>query len=386
MLDGRELGVGSDYRFMTEYDVSDLLGPGRHTVAIRGFNEDGPAGVAAAVQVDLVEGPPIVIATDASWKVVPTAEAGWERRLEAPAHCKGAVEVGVFGSQPWSRLPTQLFKVTVPSPQPPRLWQRGWFQALSAAVGIAAMLVSLALATRLAAESKARQLLDRERARIARDIHDELGAGIAQIVLEGEVARGHVATGSELSERLGALCERARGLATAMNELVWTVNSRRDTLQDFVGFACKHVRRFLEPTSIRCRLEIESELPDVACELPVRRTLLLAVKEAVTNAVRHSGAGQLCLGVERRLQSLVVSVEDDGHGFDLDEARTTGNGLTNLVDRLRDIGGTTRIVTAPGAGCRVEFELPMFRGRSAAPTGRREPLGETTAAPEVRGA
>lgn len=358
MLDGRELGVGSDFRFTTEYDIGDVLTPGRHVLAIRGFNEEGPAGVAVALRVETAAGEPLIVVSDSSWRVVPAAEAGWERRHQPAAHWPHAVEVGAIGTSYWQTLPTQLFKVIVPSPTPTPIWQRGWFQGLVAATAAAAVVASLVMATRLAAQARATQLLDRERTRIARDIHDELGAGITQLILEGEVARTELDQASESHERIVSLCGHARGLAAALDELVWAVNPRRDTVHDFTAFAGKYVRRFLEPTSMRCRIDVDPDLPDAVFALPIRRTLLLAVKEAVTNAVRHSGASELHFRAFRTPQSFIVAIEDDGRGFDLATARTAGNGLAHLGDRLREIGGTTRIVTAPGAGCRIALEVP----------------------------
>lgn len=388
LLDGRELGMGSDYYYMTEYDISQVLSPGKHVIAIRAFNESHQAGVVAGLRVECDRGDPIVILSDTSWLVVPATERTWEQRLDPASTWEHAVAVAPFGSTPWIDPPLRLNKVLVQPAEEPVFWQRAWFQALVATVGGAAALASLMLATRLVAESKARDLLDRERARIARDIHDELGAGLTQLVLEGEVARTELPEGSAAREHLESFCDRARSLAGAMDELVWAVNSRRDTLRDFVAYTSKYIRRFLEPTSIRCRLELAANLPDMACDLPVRRNLLLAVKEAVNNAVKYSAAHQLCFRVERRPPMLVVAVEDDGRGFDLEKATATGNGLANLGERMRDIGGVCRITTAPGSGCRVELELPLarFARRAGPPDGGAELLVNGRAAPAAHNA
>lgn len=94
-------------------------------------------------------------------------------------------------------------------------------------------------------------MLHVERARIARDIHDELGARLTELALEGEVVQTELPAGSPARPRLEALCEKARAVSGAMDEVVWMVNSRRDTLRDFANFACKHAQRFLSTTPIR---------------------------------------------------------------------------------------------------------------------------------------
>jgi two-component system vancomycin resistance sensor histidine kinase VraS len=104
---------------------------------------------------------------------------------------------------------------------------------------------------------------------------------------------------------------------------------------------------------------VDADLPDVALDLPVRRSLLLAVKEAVNNAVKYSEASELFLRIHHRGQVLHTVVEDNGRGFDLDRADETRNGLINMAERMREIGGRCRITTHPGAGCRVEFQAPL---------------------------
>jgi signal transduction histidine kinase len=146
-----------------------------------------------------------------------------------------------------------------------------------------------------------------------------------------------------------------------MDEVVWLVNSRRDTLRDFVAYVCKHTQRFLDSTAIRCRLDVEADLPDATFEMPVRRNLLLSVREALNNAAKYSGAGELFLRIQIRGQSLLVMVEDRGKGFDLDAVDTLRNGLTNMSERMKEIGGRCQITTFPGAGCRVEFVVPFSK-------------------------
>ena len=144
-----------------------------------------------------------------------------------------------------------------------------------------------------------------------------------------------------------------------MDEVVWVVNSRRDTLHDFATYVCKHAQRFLAVSAIRCRLDVDPDLPQVKLELPVRRSLLLAVKEAINNSAKYSGASEMILRIHRRGNALVVSVEDDGTGLEL--ADPERNGLTNMNERMVEIGGRCRITTSAGKGCQVEFQVPLPR-------------------------
>jgi signal transduction histidine kinase len=250
-------------------------------------------------------------------------------------------------------------KVPVLRPVELHFWQRGWFQAgLWGAIAVI-VLFYLRLMGRLAVQSKSQALLHIERARIARDIHDELGARLTELALEGEVIQTELPAGSLVLPKLEALCEKARAASGAMDEVVWMVNSRRDTLRDFANYACRHAQRFLASSPIRCRLDVDGDLPEVVCELPMRRNLLLGVKEALNNAVKYSKAEELFLRIHLRGQTLLVVVEDNGAGFDLELADSVRNGLANMMERMKEVGGRCQITTQPGSGCRVEFQVPM---------------------------
>jgi signal transduction histidine kinase len=238
-------------------------------------------------------------------------------------------------------------------------WQRGWFQITLISIAVAAVAASLRLGAKLAVQLKAQELLQRERARIARDIHDDVGAGLTQLVLQGEVAQTEFAAGSEARVKFAEFSERARAVSHALEEMVWVVNSNRDTLRDFCSYICKYAQAFLRDTPIRCRLDVERDLPEIGLNLAVRRGLLLAVKEALNNAAKHSQAGEIHVRVHRRGNCLFVAIEDTGVGFDLDRVGSEGNGLANMKDRLTEMGGQCRVATKPRAGCRVEFDVPL---------------------------
>ncbi|MCH7228504.1 ATP-binding protein [Haloferula sp. A504] len=362
MLDGRQIGTGSDWRSVTEYDLGQILRPGRHVVAVEGFNDNREAGMQFGLRVELEDGREIRVLSDTDWRIVPAGVEDWPELREAVPGWAHAVKVSsrLPRSGWWhQRTPTMLVKVAVPPPVEVRFWQTRWFQIGVWVVAAIAVLFSLRLMARVDVQARAQNMLNRERARIARGIHDELGARLTELALQGEVIQTELSHGSRVRPQLEALCEKARDVSSAMDEVVWMINSRRDTLRDFVNFACKHAQRFLESSPIRCRLDVDATLPDVVLELPVRRSLLLAVKEALNNAAKHSGASELFLRIHVRGGSLKVVVEDDGAGFEIESADPLRNGLSNMHEGLKDIGGRCRITSRPGKGCRVEFEVPL---------------------------
>jgi signal transduction histidine kinase len=369
MLNGRELGTGSDWRSITEYDISLLLHPGRHVLAVQAFNDNREAGLLFGLIVELTDGRVIQIPSDKRWRVAPAGERGWERKQYAAPHWGNAVVVSAFLPRQghWhERKPTMTVKVPILQPLETHFWRSGWFQAGLWGIVCITALLYLRVVAKLTMQSRAQAMLHTERARIARDIHDELGARLTELALEGEVVQTELPEGSAVRPKLEALCEKARAVSSAMDEVVWMVNSRRDTLRDFVNFACKHAQRFLAQTPIRCRLDVAGDLPEALFELPVRRNLLLGVKEALNNAVKYSHATEVLLRIQRRGQTLLVVIEDNGEGFDLAQVDPSRNGLNNMIERMKEVGGECRILTRPGAGCHVEFQVPLPRIQNSA--------------------
>ena len=365
-LDGREVGRGVNWRLLTEYDLTWMLGPGTHVLAVDAFNDadtTGPnlAGIIVGLKVVFANGYTFELGTDPSWRVVPRNVQYWEKRTRASAQWPAAKAICRWGGRKEWQIPLKLESIPPESPLLVHFWQKGWFQVALLSVSGLVGLFCLRLMAQVSLQSKTQQLLQLERARIARDIHDELGAGLTKLVLLGEVAQREAGGGEETRRQIAQLCERARSLSHSMDEVVWAVNSKRDTLRDFATYVCKYAQSFLESSPMRCRLDVEADLPAAPFPLPVRRNLFLAVKEAINNAAKHSGATELHLRVHRQGPGLKVVVEDNGKGFDSSLANPERNGLGNMTERMAEVGGQCLLWAEPGAGCRVEFVLPALR-------------------------
>ena len=358
-LDGREIGRGSDWRTITEYDVTWLLSPGRHILAVECFNDRLEGGFIFGLDIQLMDQRAIEVVSDNTWRIVPGTQRDWTAKKSALPDWPNATVVGVMHQHPWEKWP---FGVSTEPPLRPiivHFWQTGWFQLTLVTICTLAVLFCLWLMTQLTAQSKAQGFLQLERARIARDIHDDLGARLTHLVLLGEVAQSELSGDSGTRAQLNEICEKARDLSHALDEVVWAVNSRRDTLRDFAIYVCKYAQYFLNSTPIRCRLDVEPEIPPATFDLPVRRNLFLAVKEALNNAAKHSEASEVFLRLYRHNQKLTVVVEDNGRGFDPAQADAARNGMTNMTQRMGEIGGFFTVVSQPGSGCRVEFTVPL---------------------------
>lgn len=253
----------------------------------------------------------------------------------------------------------------------PRFWETAWFLGLAGAAvvgGVAGAARHLATRKlRREVERLERQrALERERARIAKDIHDDLGAGLTQITLLSELARTDPP--HEAERLLQQISETARELTHAMDEIVWAVNPRNDTLDSLTGYLCKLAQEHLAVAGIQCRLEIPASLPPLPVSSEVRHHLFLATKEALHNVVKHARAAEVRLRMELRESSFTLAIEDDGRGFAAegrtestsgDPSRSAGHGLDNIARRLAAVGGRCAIRSAPGRGTCVELHVPL---------------------------
>jgi signal transduction histidine kinase/ligand-binding sensor domain-containing protein len=242
----------------------------------------------------------------------------------------------------------------------PPLWQRRWFVALVscacllATAGIAWLITRWRLQRQLSA-LRVERALEAERSRIARDLHDQLGSGLTELAFLGDSLRME---GGDIAGDAAEVSTRARELTRTMDETVWALNPGNDSFEGLITYLGHALPMWLKASGIRYRVEFPDETQRFGLSARVRRELYLACKEAVHNAAKHSGASTVTLRVEQLDRDLVITLGDDGCGFD-PAAVSTGNGLANIRDRLSELGGSATITTAAGEGTTVRFVLPL---------------------------
>ena len=246
----------------------------------------------------------------------------------------------------------------------PHFWQRGWFLATSATALLLLVAGTVRLAERKRVQRKI-QWLERERAvatertRIARDIHDEVGISLTKISKLTERMNLADEAGTRNETSIQTIAQTARHTIRAMDEIVWAINPRNDTLEEMADYLAYFTEDFLRSTGVNCRLEVPSRLPDIPLTAEVRHNVFMVVKEALNNAVKHAMPRQIRLSLELEQDRLLVEVADDGCGFDLDGNRVMGNGLENMQKRLKTIGGKLHLESEPGTGTTVRLRVPL---------------------------
>jgi signal transduction histidine kinase len=253
----------------------------------------------------------------------------------------------------------------------PQVWQTWWFQTIVGVMALGAGFSVMRIVATRNLQRKLEQLkqqhaIERDRERIARDIHDDLGAGLTQIVLQSAIAQReppeHVRT------HLSQISDTARDLVRTMDEIVWAVNPENDTLDGLVTYVGKFAQEYVTAAGIRCRLDLPVQLPSVMLSAETRHNLFLAIKEALNNAVKHARATEIFfqLGVEPAAFAFVV--RDNGCGLEKNQLTkgdriAGGNGLRNIQNRLKQIGGFSSITSEPGQGTEVRLTV-MIQQRS----------------------
>ena len=283
----------------------------------------------------------------------------------------------------------------------PHFWQTILFELSVTSFGLLIFGGSIVLTQRARVRRKLERAarendIERERVRIAQDIHDDLGASLTRIGMLSQTAQETTGDADCTSNYLTQIYDSAREMTRGMDEIVWAVNPRHDTLESLFNYLTRFAHEFLTPAKIRLRFEAPLEFPERAVRSEIRHNLFLAFKEALNNAVRHSGADEIQVrmvlahvvarvvlnDVEARhsgadeiqvritleANNLRVVVSDNGQGpvASRDQQRSSGRdriakgyGLSNMQARLRQIGGESRIIDQPGRGMCMEFMIPL---------------------------
>jgi signal transduction histidine kinase len=209
-----------------------------------------------------------------------------------------------------------------------------------------------------------------ERSRIARDLHDDLGSSLTEIALLATADPGQPMPGADAIERLDGIAGKSRALLHALDEIVWAADPERDSLASLARYLASYAEEFLAGLKVTCRVQLPTTFPDQLMPGQVRHHLFLAVKETLSNAVRHGAATEVTFRMELQTDGWQIVLADNGRGFDL--AHTpAGHGLPNLRSRLEKIGGRFQVASSPGAGTTVTLHLPL--PSIASPIGSSEP-------------
>lgn len=207
-------------------------------------------------------------------------------------------------------------------------------------------------------QAEKKRAVEQERSRIARDLHDDLGSELTEISMLASAIPGLKIEPETAAERLREIAEKSRSMVSALDGVVWVTNSKNDKLSSLVEYLASYAEDFLAKARTGCRVELPAIQADRMIAAEFRHDVLLAVREALNNAVRHGHPSKTLLRLVVAENSLEILVQDDGCGFKTgDESRR--NGLANLHERMHKLGGQCQIQSSPSAGTSVILRLPL---------------------------
>jgi signal transduction histidine kinase len=248
----------------------------------------------------------------------------------------------------------------------PAWWQDRWFQGSTLFI----FLMISAMGIRYWSQRRLRlrlerlehqQALAKERTRIARDLHDDLGATVTQVGLMLEELRMAPLSAEEIKQQSAAISGRVLNLARELDAVVWSVNPGNDSLDELFAYLSQFFLECFRRTSIRPRLEVMEVAPDSALMPEVRHHLFLVVKEAVNNVIKHSQATEVTLNLNVVRNILEIRIKDNGRGFSPEAiARAKRHGFPNMRARVEQLGGKLEVSSELGKGTSIRILIPSW--------------------------
>ncbi len=208
--------------------------------------------------------------------------------------------------------------------------------------------------------------LEKERDRIARDMHDDVGGSLTRITLlseiaEAEIAAGKFAASEEAKQRIQKISAMSRELVRNIDEIVWAVDPGNDSLEKFASYICHMAEELLKVTPVNCRLDVPAILPNCFLGSDLRHNLFLVVKESLNNVVKHARASEVLLQMRIEGSEFSIMIADNGRGFETGESKPFALGLNNMRLRMEKIGGALKLETRPGHGTRATLSVKLGR-------------------------
>jgi len=252
---------------------------------------------------------------------------------------------------------------------PTPVWRAPWtltlysLAAMTMAAGTVRMVSDRRLRRHMAGLEQQRAM-ERERMRIARNMHDEIGSKLTKISFLSERLKVESGQNGTAGDKVDSIATTSRDLLKALDEMVWAVNPRNDTLEQLASYLCHYAREYFHDTAVDCELRVQSELPSWNLSAEFRHNVFLAFEESLSNVLKHARATRVGVHIQVEQETLHIDINDNGIGFALaarngESAGGGRSGLTNMRQHLADVGGSCDIQSQPGQGATVELRVAL---------------------------
>lgn len=271
----------------------------------------------------------------------------------------GSYTLNMRASFPEAIYPQQMLRYSFIIRQP--WWQTWWFKLgiALAVLGLLTFIVRMYYIRKLQRQKmilESKQAIEKERTRIATDMHDDLGAGLSRIKFLSETIGIKKQQHQPIEEDITKIREYSHQMIDKMGEIVWALNERNDSLNDLIAYTRAYAMEYLSQNGIECKVEMPSCSETFFVSGEFRRNIFLSVKEILHNIVKHAHADHVVISVEVN-HHLSINISDDGRGFDRSKIRPFSNGLMNIEKRIKEIGGSVEIKNVNGTAIRLFVPL-----------------------------
>ncbi|MEI6433961.1 MAG: two-component regulator propeller domain-containing protein [Bacteroidota bacterium] len=251
----------------------------------------------------------------------------------------------------WSREFKYSFSIRPP------WWETWWAYIAYILIVVAGIWASIYFT--LEFQRRKIRLIENERNRISRELHDDIGAELSRITVISQLLQKKTNMDGDIQEKLRKISDAGKRVLGSIGEIIWTMNPQNDDLESLVAYIRRFVTEYLETNDIEVNIEFPDEIPEKAISDEYRRNVFLVVKEAIYNITKYSMATSVRLSMKLREKMVEFEISDNGTGFSVNEKQNRGNGLRNMNQRMKDIGGTFFISSEINQGTLIRISFPV---------------------------
>jgi signal transduction histidine kinase/ligand-binding sensor domain-containing protein len=253
---------------------------------------------------------------------------------------------------------TYSLPVTIQTPW----WQSWWFRLLLgiSLVGLVLLFIRNYINHKLEkrrTELEKQQAVENERNRISRDMHDDLGSGLTKIAILSEVVKKQLSEPEKAKEQLEKIAVTSRELVDNLQDIIWVLNPKNDTLESLSSYIREYGLKYFELLSVVIEFNYPEHFSNILLSEEQRRNIFLTLKESFNNITKHAWCNKVTVTIEETTNEILLSIKDDGKGFDVNGVRLFANGLKNMQNRIEQVGGSYRISSQPGKGTLTEIRI-----------------------------
>ena len=203
-------------------------------------------------------------------------------------------------------------------------------------------------------------MLERDRTRIAKDIHDDVGASLTRISIMSELIKNPSSDPTDIKKWLDKISDTCRQVTQEMTQIIWALNPKNETFEGLIAYLRRYTSEYLESTSLKYVFDLPEKIPGMNLRLEARRNIYLSVKEVLHNVVKHADAMKVDISLDLIKDGYMIVIKDDGNGFDPASYKNAGNGLINMEKRMNSIGGKMSIEAKSGEGTTISLFIPEY--------------------------